>query len=112
MSALVSRTSLASFPRLLATAARVLALAAAATLAVPCSAQVVVLTVGPHGGSATIQGALAGVVSGWVNEVRIESGTYVENVIVESPTVSFTSGELHFSGGWNATFTSRHRTRR
>jgi hypothetical protein len=107
MSASVSRTSPASFPRSLASAARGLALAAAATLAVPSSAQVVVLTVGPHGSSSTIQGALAGVVSGWVNDVRIESGTYVENVVVESPTVSFTGGELHFSGGWNSTFTGQ-----
>jgi hypothetical protein len=70
----------------------------------PCAAQAVLLTVGPHGTYPTIQSALAGVVSGGTNYVFIESGTYVENVVVTGGTVFINGGELHFSGGWDSNF--------
>jgi len=73
----------------------------------PCSAQAVLLTAGPHGTYPTIQGALAGVVNGGINDLRIEAGTFVENVVIDTSTVVFSSGEFHISGGWDSTFSAQ-----
>ena len=64
----------------------------------------VVLTVGTNGTYPTVQTALGGVTNGAVNEIRIQSGTYVESVVIY---VTLDSGELHVSGGWDQTFSTQ-----
>lgn len=85
----------------------VVALGLLAAAVGPCAAQSVVLTVGPHGAYPTIEDALNNVVNGWTNEIRIEAGTYFENVVIQSPAVSLTSGTINLYGGWNSTFTAQ-----
>jgi hypothetical protein len=68
-------------------------------------AQVTVLTVGPSGTYATIQGAIDVVVNGADTEIRVEENlTYTENLVVPA---TFNSGSLSILGGWDATFTTR-----
>jgi hypothetical protein len=65
----------------------------------------VVFTVGTSGTHATVQAAIdAALVSGGDNEVQVQSGTYVENVVIPS---DMDSGSLVVSGGWNTAFTKR-----
>ncbi len=105
MNTLRSRTALSKIARICCSAAFGLVVVSVVAPPGPCSAQAVLLTVGPHGTYPTIQGALAGVNSSGINDVRIETGTYVENVAVSGATVFINGGELHFSGGWDPSFT-------
>jgi len=74
-------------------------------IALPVSSQVTVLTVGPSGTYATIQGAIDAVVNGADTEIRVEENlTYSENLSVPG---TFDSGSLEILGGWDATFASR-----
>ncbi len=78
-----------------------MALAAVAAFATPAGAAL--FTVGPDGAYSTIQAGLeAAIAAGGSNEVRVETGTYAENVYTgDQPT----SGSVVLSGGWNAEFT-------
>jgi hypothetical protein len=68
-------------------------------------AQVTVLTVGPSGTYATIQGAIDAVVNGADTEIRVEQNqTYTENLEVPA---TFNSGSLSILGGWDVTFSTR-----
>ena len=69
-------------------------------------AQAAVLTVGPDGAFDTIQAALAaaGPSTDTHLEIRVQRGTYLENLRTPSPCCS---GRLvSVTGGWNATFSS------
>lgn len=71
----------------------------------PVFSQVTVLEVGPSGTYATIQGAIDVVVNGADTEIRVERGvTYTENLKLP---VTFDSGNLEITGGWDATFFTR-----
>jgi len=63
-----------------------------------------VLAVGPHGAHGSIQSAVNAVISGGETEIRVEAGSYTENLYVGP---GFSSGTLEVTGGWNATFTDR-----
>ena len=80
---------------------RWLALAAAAAFAMPAGAAV--FTVGPDGTYGTIQAGLeAAVAAGGHSEVRVEKGTYAENIF----STDLATGEsVVLSGGWGAGFT-------
>ena len=67
-----------------------------------CSAAV--LTVGDHGTYSTIQAAISTALGAASTEIRVEQGTYVENIYVGS---AFVSEYLEITGGWNATFSAR-----
>ncbi len=74
-------------------------------IAPPVSSQITVLTVGPSGTYATIQGAIDAVANGADTEIYVERDTtYTENLEVPA---TFNSGRLEITGGWDATFTSR-----
>lgn len=61
-------------------------------------------SVGAGGTFSTIQAGLnAAIAAGGSNEVRVEAGSYTENL-----TVSMSAGALDVSGGWNAAFTQRN----
>jgi hypothetical protein len=67
------------------------------------------LTVGPAGDYATLQSALTaaagpGIPSTTTVEVRIQQGTYLENVRLPNPCCG--GRRMVVSGGWNATFSS------
>lgn len=69
------------------------------------SAQVTILTVGPHGTYTQIQDAIDVVVSGDDTEIRVEgASTYVENLDIGT---GFSGGTLALLGGWDMTFTDR-----
>jgi len=104
MDTLAFRIVFSSIARLFRVASFGLVMVLALALPNPCSAQAVLLTVGQHGTYLTIQGALGGVINGGINDLRIESGTYVENVVINTSTIVFWDGELHISGGWDSTF--------
>ena len=87
----------------------VLFVVAAAGAAVPSRADV--FTVGPAGAFATIQEALtrasetpASPTSTVTHQIRIQSGTYAENLRVPNPCCGLRT--IRVSGGWNSTFTS------
>ena len=107
MNTLRSRTALSKIARICCSAAFGLVVVSVVAPPGPCSAQAVLLTVGPHGTYPTIQGALAGIVNGGVNELRIEAGTFMENVVIDTSTVVFYEGELHISGGWDPAFATQ-----
>ncbi|MFO7652385.1 MAG: right-handed parallel beta-helix repeat-containing protein [Candidatus Krumholzibacteriia bacterium] len=80
-----------------------LVLAVALGAAVPAAGAV--FNVGGAGTYPTIQSAVdAAVVQGGTNEIRVQQGTYIENLTVPS---TFTAGSLLLTGGWNAAFTAR-----
>jgi hypothetical protein len=88
-----------------AMSARLLLFAVAATLGGLTRAGADVFTVGPGGAYATIQSAVdAAIAAGGNNDVKVGPGTYPEHLTVP---VSFASGSLVLSGGWNAAFTQR-----
>ena len=69
------------------------------------SAQVTILTVGPHGTYTQIQDAIDVVVSCDDTEIRVEgASTYVENLDIGT---GFSGGTLALLGGWDMTFTDR-----
>ena len=68
------------------------------------TASAAVLTVGDHGTYATIQAAVDAALGAGSTEIRVEQGTYVENVFV---SMNFVSDDLEVTGGWNASFTAR-----
>jgi hypothetical protein len=68
------------------------------------AASAAVLTVGDHGTYATIQGAVDAALGAGSTEIRVEQGTYVEDVYI---SMSFVSDDLELTGGWNAIFTAR-----
>ncbi|MCD4749952.1 MAG: hypothetical protein K8R59_11310 [Thermoanaerobaculales bacterium] len=64
-----------------------------------------ILTVGPSGDFTTVQGAIDYAVGlGGDNEIRVETGSYIENLVIPS---SMTSGFLSLLGGWDGLFLSR-----
>jgi len=67
-----------------------------------CSAAV--LTVGDHGTYSTIQAAISTALGASSTEIRVEQGTYLENIYIGS---AFVSEYLEITGGWNATFSAR-----
>ncbi len=68
-------------------------------------ARAAVFTVGAGGTHSSVQSALtAAIAAGGDNEVRIQAGTFVENVFADVPVGA---GTLSVSGGWNASFDSR-----
>ena len=71
-------------------------------LAHPASAQVFVLTVGPHGTYSNIQDAVDAVISDSVGYIQIEQHQYNESVIIPTALSNIT---LEISGGWDSTFT-------
>lgn len=85
-------------PRSKTVAVAVLAFLIAVT--VPATARAAVLTVGPAGAHATIQAAIdAAVANGEDDEIRVQAGTYAENL-----TLSMGGRSLLISGGWASTF--------
>lgn len=64
-----------------------------------------VYTAGAAGSYATVQAALdAAVLAGGDNEVRVQAGTYSENLYVGS---NLASGSLLLTGGWDSGFSAR-----
>jgi len=75
------------------------------TFGAAAEAQVTILTVGPHGTFANIQGAIDTAVVGDDTEIRVEGlTTYVENLVIPS---TFNDGALSLLGGWDMTFANR-----
>lgn len=70
----------------------------------PAEAQVTILRVGLHGDYDDIQDAIDVVVSGDDTEIRVEGGTYLENLEIDA---AFAAGTLALLGGWDMTFTNR-----
>lgn len=69
------------------------------------SASAAIYTVGPDGAYATIQAAVtAAVAAAGSNEIRVEQGTYTENIFLAT---SSDAGTLTVTGGWDSTFTTR-----
>ena len=63
-------------------------------------------TVGTGGTHATIQAAItAAITAGGDSEIRVEAGTYTENLTVAD---TMTSGTLTITGGWDPAFTIRN----
>jgi hypothetical protein len=61
------------------------------------------ITVGPDGTFSTIQqGVSAALLLGGDNDVRVESGSYGENLVLD-----MSSGNLTLSGGWNSAFATQ-----
>ena len=78
-----------------------MSLAAMTVVVTPVAAAV--FTVGPDGTYSTIRAGLeAAITAGGTNEVRVETGTYAENIFTAD---RLTGGSLVLSGGWNAGFT-------
>lgn len=68
----------------------------------PCSAD----TFTAASGETTIQSAINEAISaGGSNEVRVQQGTYVENIYLP---VSSNVGTLNITGGWNSSFSSKN----
>jgi hypothetical protein len=67
-------------------------------------ASAAVLTVGDHGTYATIQDAVDVALGAGTTEIRVEQGTYVENIQISS---SYVSDDIELTGGWDAAFASR-----
>ncbi|MGB5661046.1 MAG: hypothetical protein WBO54_16360 [Thermoanaerobaculia bacterium] len=67
-------------------------------------AQVTILEVGPSATYNNIQDAINAAVVGDDTEIRVQSGTYTENLLVSS---AFNAGSLTLLGGWDSTFTQR-----
>ncbi|MGB5574249.1 MAG: hypothetical protein WBO69_12790, partial [Thermoanaerobaculia bacterium] len=65
-------------------------------------AQVTILEVGPSATYNNIQDAINAAVVGDNTEIRVQSGTYTENLLVSS---AFNAGSLTLLGGWDSTFT-------
>jgi len=68
------------------------------------AASAAVLTVGVHGTYSEIQAAVDAAFGAGSTEIRVERGTYTENIYVQS---FFVSDDLEITGGWNATFAAR-----
>ncbi len=80
-------------------------LALLAIAAITSNLGATVLTVGPDGIFSTLQGAIdAAIVAGGEQEIRVQAGTYQENLNV-SP-LAF-AGSITILGGWNSGFSSR-----
>lgn len=72
-------------------------------LSLTSSASAATFTVGPTGSHSTIQAAIdTAIAAGGDNEIRVQSGTYFEQVSIPSPP-----GSLHLVGGYAADFISR-----
>lgn len=85
-------------PRSKMVAVAVLAFLIAVTM--PATTRAAVLTVGPAGSHGTIQAAIAvALANGEDDEIRVQSGTYHENL-----TLAMASGSLQISGGWSSKF--------
>ncbi len=63
-----------------------------------------VLTVGIHGTYSTIDAAIDAALGAGATEIRVEQGTYVENIGFGP---GFVSDDIAITGGWNATFSTR-----
>ena len=67
------------------------------------TANAATITVGPDGTFATIQqGIGAALLLGGNNDVRVESGSYSENLVLD-----MSSGNLTLSGGWDSAFAAQ-----
>ncbi len=62
------------------------------------------LTVGIHGTYSTIDAAIDAALGAGATEIRVEQGTYVENIGFGP---GFVSDDIAITGGWNATFSTR-----
>ena len=67
-------------------------------------ASAAVLEVGDHGTYSSIQDAVNAALGAGSTEIRVEQGTYVEHVYLNS---SFVSDQLEITGGWDAAFALR-----
>ena len=68
------------------------------------AASAAVFTVGDHGTYSRIDAAIDAALGTGLPEIRVEQGTYVENIFIGT---SFVSDDLGITGGWNATFSAR-----
>jgi hypothetical protein len=67
-------------------------------------ASAAVLTVGDHGTYSEIEAAIDVAFGAGSTEIRVEQGTYVENLYFGS---GFISDDIEITGGWNSTFSAR-----
>jgi hypothetical protein len=70
----------------------------------PAAAAPATLTVGPSGTYATLQDAIDTAIGSAIdNEIRVESGTYVESLVIDFSL----NHNLEIRGGWDSTFSTQ-----